>query len=97
MGRETISTLGGTTALLLLGVFAVVNVAVLVLRRHPIDREHFVAPTVVPILGALCCAYLAGPWTGRSSAQYGVAGALLVIGVVLWAITWTIRRAGARG
>ncbi len=75
-----LSVLGGTTALLLLAVFTVVNISCLVLRRDPIDRPHFKAPTVLPILGALCCAYLVGPWTGRATAQYPVAGILLAIG-----------------
>src|SRR6478735_6183872 len=42
-----VSALGGTTALLLLGVFTIVNIAVLVLRRDPIDRDHFRTPTVL--------------------------------------------------
>jgi hypothetical protein len=29
---------------------------------------------VIPILGALCCAYLVGPWTGRDLGQYTIAG-----------------------
>ncbi|MPZ94206.1 MAG: amino acid permease [Propionibacteriales bacterium] len=93
MGDEAISTLGGTTALLLLGVFTIVNVAVLVLRRDRSDREHFVAPTVLPYVGMVTCAYLVGPWTGRDGSQYQVAGGLLVVGVVLWVITWFINRA----
>jgi amino acid transporter len=40
-----ISLLGGTTALLLLEVFTIVNVAVLVLRRDHVDHPHFRAPT----------------------------------------------------
>lgn len=90
---EVISALGGTTALLLLGVFTIVNVCVLVLRRDRIDRAHFVAPTVLPILGAVLCAFFVGPWTGRDGLQYQIAGWLLVIGVVLWAITWFANRA----
>ena len=42
------SDLGSTTALLLLAVFTVVNIAVLVLRRDPVDHEHFRAPTALP-------------------------------------------------
>ncbi len=90
---EVISALGGTTALLLLGVFTIVNICVLVLRKDRIDRSHFVAPTVLPILGALLCAFFVGPWTGRDPLQYKIAGWLLVIGVVLWAITWFANRA----
>ena len=54
-------TLGGTTALLLLCVFALVNVAVLVLRARPVAHAHFRAPTLCPILGLVSCLYLASP------------------------------------
>ncbi len=87
-----VAALGGTTALLLLSVFTVVNVAVLVLRKDTVDHEHFRAPTAVPVLGALFCAYLVGPWTGRDPVQYRVAGVLLAIGIVLWAATWLYNR-----
>ena len=43
-GAKTVTDLGGTTALLLLCVFTVVNIALLVLRRQPVDHEHFRAP-----------------------------------------------------
>jgi amino acid transporter len=88
-----VPALGGTTALLLICVFTIVNVAVLVLRKDTVEHEHFRTPTVIPVLGALCCAFLAGPWTGRDPVQYKVAGALLGIGVVLWVITVFINRA----
>jgi amino acid transporter len=89
--------LGGTTALLLLMVFAVVNVAVLVLRRRPIDVDHFRTPTVLPVIGALACAYLATPFAGRPTVQYKIAGILLAIGVVLWGITVLVNRRAGRG
>jgi basic amino acid/polyamine antiporter, APA family len=38
----------------------------------------------VPILGAICCGFLAGPWTGRDPKQYVIAGFLVALGVVLW-------------
>jgi basic amino acid/polyamine antiporter, APA family len=60
-----VPALGGTTALLLLEVFTVVNIAVLVLCRSPVDHEHFVAPTMFPVMGAFSCAYLASPLTDR--------------------------------
>ena len=81
-----IAGLGGTTALLLLGVFAVVNVAVLVLRRDRVEHTHFRAPTILPILGAISCAFLASPLSGRDVTQYGFAAVLLGIGVGLWVI-----------
>ena len=90
---DQLSLLGGTTALLLLAVFTVVNICCLVLRKDPVKHKHFVAPTVLPILGALFCAYLVGPWTGRATAQYPIAGILIGIGVVLWFVTWLINRA----
>ena len=91
-----VPALGGTTALLLLIVFTVVNVAVLVLRRKPVDVDHFRTPTVLPVVGALACGFLATPWAGRPAEQYRIAGILLAIGVVLWAVTVLVnRRTGA--
>ncbi|PPF36247.1 MULTISPECIES: APC family permease [unclassified Rathayibacter] len=85
--------LGGTTSLLLLAVFAVVNVSVLVLRRQPVEHRHFRTPTVLPVLGTIACVYLVLPITsGRDTAQYGIAGVLLVIGVLLWVATFIDRR-----
>jgi APA family basic amino acid/polyamine antiporter len=83
-----VGLLGGTTSLLLLAVFTVVNIAVLVLRRNPVEHKHFRAPTIVPILGALISAFLVGPWSGRDPEQYQIAAILLGVGVVLWAITY---------
>ncbi|MFL6152380.1 MAG: APC family permease [Ornithinibacter sp.] len=87
-----VSALGGTTALLLLGVFTIVNIAVLVLRRDPIERAHFVTPTVLPLIGAAVCFFFTLPVTGRDSIQYTIAGWLLALGVVLWALTWLANR-----
>jgi APA family basic amino acid/polyamine antiporter len=87
-----VPALGGTTALLLLGVFTIVNVAVLVLRKDKVDHDHFRSPTILPLLGAICCAFLVGPWTGRAPVQYTIAGILLAIGVVLWGITVMVMR-----
>ena len=88
-----VPALGGTTALLLICVFTVVNIAVLVLRRDPVAHEHFRAPTILPVLGAASCAFLSGPWTGRDPVQYQVAGALIAIGILLWFVTVAINRA----
>ena len=87
-----VPALGGTTALLLLCVFTVVNIAVLVLRRDPVDHQHFRTPTILPILGAVFCAFLTGPWTGRAVVQYHVAGVLLGVGIVLWFVTIMVNR-----
>jgi APA family basic amino acid/polyamine antiporter len=87
-----VPALGGTTALLLLLVFTVVNVAVLVLRRDHVDADHFRTPTVLPVVGALACAFLATPWAGRPGEQYRIAGVLLVVGVLLWGVTVLVNR-----
>jgi amino acid transporter len=87
-----VPALGGTTALLLLCVFTVVNIAVLVLRKDAVEHEHFRTPTVLPVLGALACAFFAGPWTGRDPVQYWIAGILIAIGIALWFVTVAINR-----
>ncbi|MCZ2827377.1 APC family permease [Modestobacter sp. VKM Ac-2986] len=87
-----VPALGGTTALLLLVVFTVVNVAVLVLRKDPVEGDHFRTPTVLPVVGALACAFLATPWAGRPTEQYRIAGVLLGIGVLLWVVTVLVNR-----
>jgi len=85
-----IAALGGTTSLLLLIVFAIVNVAVLVLRKEKADHKHFRAPTWVPVVGALTCTFLASPLSGRPFADYKIALYLLGAGVVLWAINYFV-------
>ena len=87
-----VRTLGGTTALLLLCVFCLVNVAVLVLRRQTVAWAHYRAPTWCPVLGVLSCAYLASPFAGRESAQYVVAGVLLLLGITLFALNALLGR-----
>jgi len=82
-----IPDLAGTTALLLLGVFTVVNAAVLVLRREHVEHAHFHSPWMLPAFGVVSCAFLTGPWTGRAPVQYAIAGVLLGIGIVLWLVT----------
>ena len=94
-GTANVALLGGTTALLLLLVFSVVNIAVLILRKDGVDHDHFRTPTFLPVVGALTCAFLAGPWarSEENQAQYKIALGLLAVGVVLWAVTWFINRA----
>ncbi|SEG65164.1 APC family permease [Bosea lathyri] len=88
-----VPALGGTTALLLLCVFTVVNIAVLVLRKDKVEHSHFRTPTALPVVGALACAFFAGPWTGRDPVQYKIAGVLIGIGVLLWIVTVLVNRA----
>jgi basic amino acid/polyamine antiporter, APA family len=100
-----LSGLADTTVLLLLLVFACVNVSVLVLRRQPSDdrrpddgRRAFRAPTWAPVLGAVASLVLASPLTGRDGTEYLRAGILLGIGVVLYLVNRVlVRRAGGSG
>ncbi|THJ65485.1 APC family permease [Arthrobacter echini] len=89
-----VANLSGTTAFLLLCVFTVVNIACVVLRRKrdPNRKVFFTSPGPMPIVAAILCAFLAGPWVGRDVIQYQIAGGLMLIGVVLWFITWLINR-----
>ena len=79
-----VGNLAETTVLLLLCAFALVNVSVLVLRRRPVDHDHYRAPTWMPVLGALACLVLILPITGRDPAVYARAGVLIAIGIALW-------------
>jgi amino acid transporter len=84
--RETFTDLANTTVLLLLMVFATVNVCVLVLRKRPVDHPHFRTPTWAALLGAVSTAVLASPITGRPGRVYLIAGILVGIGALLWGI-----------
>ena len=82
-----LSELADTTVLLLLLVFTAVNIAVLVLRRDPVPQAHFRAPTVIPIVGVVVSLAL---MTTKDVEIFLRAGALLVVGVGLWAINWWV-------
>jgi hypothetical protein len=66
---------------------------VLVLRRDPVDHEHFRAPTAVPVLGALTCAALIVHKAFDDLTVFAYAGGLIAIGIVLWALTRASRSA----
>ncbi|MGV0654979.1 APC family permease [Mycolicibacterium thermoresistibile] len=92
-----IAVLGGTTSLLLLAVFAMVNVAVLVLRRDEsrdpvVARRHFRTPTFLPVVGFVASLYLVTPLSGRPAQQYLLSVVLIVIGVLLFGVTMAINR-----
>jgi basic amino acid/polyamine antiporter, APA family len=96
---SAISVLGGTTSLLLLAVFAMVNVAVLVLRRDvQAAGRHFKTPTALPVIGCLASLYLVTPLSGRPGQQYVLALILIGIGILLFFLTMAInRQLGIRG
>ncbi|MGR3454667.1 APC family permease [Pseudooceanicola sp.] len=89
-----VPALGGTTSLLLLAVFTLVNAAVLVLRRGGESGrgDHFRSPWGLPWLGVVSCAFFVGPWTGRDPVEYLIAGVLLGVGVALWVLTTAFMR-----
>jgi amino acid transporter len=89
-----VGALSGTTGLLLLIVFSIVNISCLVLRRDTDKTSTFRAPTVFPVIGAVLCLALAGPWARDPEdwIQYRIAGVLIGIGIVLWLFTWFTNR-----
>jgi len=87
----SLTGLADTTVLLLLCVFAIVNVAVLVLRRDRVGHDRFRAPTILPAIGAVASLVLASPVTGREGSVYLRAAILLAIGVVLWVVDRVVR------
>jgi amino acid transporter len=81
--------LADTTVLLLLLVFVAVNIAVLVLRRDPVDHDHFRVPTPIPVIGAVVSL---GLMTTKSYGVFARTGGLLLLGAVLAAVTWWFQR-----
>ncbi|MFE3516863.1 APC family permease [Streptomyces sp. NPDC059166] len=88
-----IEGLGDTTSFLLLCVFAVVNIAVLVLRKDRVEHRHFRAPTALPVLGAITSLILASPLADRAADVYIRAGILLLIGIGLWVVNKVVMSA----
>ena len=82
-----LESLADTTVLLLLGVFVCVNIGVLILRRDPVDHDHWRAPTVLPVLGAIACLGLIVQKATEDAIIFAYAGGLLALGVVLWGIS----------
>ncbi len=82
-----LETLADTTVLLLLLAFVAVHVSVLVLRRTPVDHEHFRAWTGFPILGALSCLALIVQKLVEDAVVFAYAGGLLAVGLVLWLLS----------
>jgi APA family basic amino acid/polyamine antiporter len=78
--------LADMTVFLLLGVFIMVNIAVLVLRRDAVSHRHFHAPTVIPVIGAIVSlALMVFETEGKIAVR---ALFLLGVGAILFAVTW---------
>jgi amino acid transporter len=86
-----LETLADTTVLLLLLVFIGVNVALLVLRRQPVEHDHFKAWTALPWLGAATCAGLAVQQVVEDPKLVLWAGGLLLFGLILWVLERAVR------
>jgi basic amino acid/polyamine antiporter, APA family len=79
-----LESLADTTVLLLLSVFTIVNISVLVLRREEVEHDHFHAPALFPVLGAIVSIGLIVDAAIDDLATFGRAGALLALGALLW-------------
>jgi amino acid transporter len=85
-----LADLADMTVFLLLGVFIVVNICCLVLRREEVDHQHFRAPTVIPVIGAVVSLVLMVAETeGRIAARSLI---LLGVGALLYGVTVLSRR-----
>ncbi len=85
-----LGALADTTVLLLLGVFIAVNLSALLLRGKRVDHDHFRVPVVLPFLGIVACVVVMTQVEGGTWLR---AGALLCLGLGLWAIQRIIVRA----
>jgi basic amino acid/polyamine antiporter, APA family len=88
---DDLSGLSDTTVLLLTSVFFLVNICVLVLRRDPVSHSHFVAPSIMPVIGALVALVFLLP-INRTGEVYMTAIFLLIGGLVLWAVNFAVTR-----
>jgi amino acid transporter len=83
-----LNDLATVTVLLLLIVFALVNVSVLVLRRDPVEHDHFVAPTFAPALGiAISLILFAKRVTDEDLRALLILLSLLGIAALLWLVS----------
>lgn len=77
--------LADMTVFLLLGVFIIVNVSVIVLRREAVDHAHFRAPTAIPVIGAVVSlALIVFETEGRIAVR---ALFILAVGAILFVIS----------
>jgi basic amino acid/polyamine antiporter, APA family len=85
----SLDTLASTTVTLLTTVFIFVNASVLVLRRQPVEHDHFQVPSVVPVIGILISIALL---TQQEAKTFGIAAILVAVGAVLWAVNEAFER-----
>jgi APA family basic amino acid/polyamine antiporter len=86
LGPTALDTLSSTTVVLLLLAFTMVNASVLVLRRDPVEHDHFRTPTVFPVLGIVVSVALLVYSAVNDITIFVLAGLLLLLGVVLYGV-----------
>ena len=88
-----VRTLGGTTALLLLCVFAVVNAGRAAAAQAARSRTRTIGRRRCAPCSASCLACIwRRRFAGREAAQYVIAGVLLLIGIALFVINALLER-----
>ncbi len=92
----SVADLASTTVVLLLTVFTFVNVAVLLLRRDPVDHQHFRAPAAIAAIGAFASAGVLIFRVVDDPDQLVRAALLLALGLVLWVLNHGARRVEQR-
>jgi hypothetical protein len=73
-------------------IFTIVNVAALVLRGDAVDHEHFRAPPIFPVLGALISVALIVHTATDDPTTFARAGGLIVLGALLYLLNRTLSR-----
>ena len=94
VATANLEKLAATTVALLVLVFITVNISVIVLRRDPVDHDHFRVPTVFPVLGVGVSIALL---TQVESDAWVRAGLLIGLGAVLWVVNEFVLRRGEPG
>lgn len=89
---KDLTDLSNTTTSLLLLVFFFVNISVLVLRRDRVGHDHYVAPSVLPAIGALVSIGLLIYRIVNDTSQIVFAVGLLALGAVFWVISHVVKR-----
>jgi APA family basic amino acid/polyamine antiporter len=79
-----LTALAETTVLLLVIVYAFVNLSVIALRRVPVHVKHYRAPRFMPYVALAVCILV---MTQQSAAVWARAGVMLLIGLVLYVLT----------
>jgi basic amino acid/polyamine antiporter, APA family len=83
LASGTVTNLADTTVLLLLVVFAGVNLSALVLKRDHVSHDHFRAPTPVLAIGF---AVSLGMLATKDAGTFERGGSLLLVGLALWIV-----------